>query len=208
MRVKLIRCFYNKSISEKCPWSTNDKTIKQPMTTHQYFMETKRLRFRTWTKDDLNLALGLWGDYKVTKLFDNRGQLSEKQVKDRLSKEIRNQELFGVQYWPIFEKKGNRHIGASGLRPKNIEEDEYELGFHICVKHWRKGYAFEAANGVINYAFSRLNASSLFAGHNPENKASQQLLLKLGFSYTHDEFYEPTGLMHPSYTLNLKDSLE
>ena len=29
-----------------------------------------------------------------------------------------------------------------------------------------------------------------------------QCLEKLGFQFTHDEFYEPTGLMHPSYFLD------
>jgi [ribosomal protein S5]-alanine N-acetyltransferase len=29
----------------------------------------------------------------------------------------------------------------------------------------------------------------------------RQLLAKLGFHYTHDEFYPPTGLQHPSYLL-------
>ena len=167
-----------------------------------YFLETKRLVFRTWTKEDLDLALGLWGDYEVTKLFDKRGQLSKEQVNDRLSTEIKCQEKYGVQYWPFFNKAGNCHIGGAGLRPKNIKEKQYELGIHICSKYWRKGYAFEAANAVINYAFAELNTSSLFAGHNPLNKASRHLLLKLGFRYTHDEFYEPTGLMHPSYELN------
>ena len=27
------------------------------------------------------------------------------------------------------------------------------------------------------------------------------MLSKLGFSFTHEEFYQPTGLMHPSYIL-------
>lgn len=175
------------------------------MASHLYFIETKRLRFRIWSKDDLSLATGLWGDYEVTKLFDNRGQLSEEQVKEKLFIEIKNQEIYNVQYWPIFEKEGNRHIGAVGLRPKNMKEKQYEIGFHICSSYWSKGYAFEAAKAVMNYAFNRLYASSLFAGHNPENKASQYLLLKLGFKYTHDEFYQPTGLMHPSYVLNSKD---
>ena len=70
-----------------------------------------------------------------------------------------------------------------GLRPKNLEEKQYEIGFYICTKYWGKGYAFEAADAVIDYSFNKLNVSSLFAGHNPQNKASQHLLLKLGFIY-------------------------
>ena len=88
------------------------------MITDHYFLKSKRLQFRTWTKDDLNLALGLWGDYEVTKLFDNRGQLSVEQVYERLCTEIINQDKYGVQYWPIFEIKDNCHIGTAGLRPK------------------------------------------------------------------------------------------
>ncbi|HUV51221.1 MAG TPA: GNAT family protein, partial [Anaerolineae bacterium] len=41
----------------------------------------------------------------------------------------------------------------------------------------------------------------LFAGHNPKNEASRHLLEKLGFRYSHDEYYAPTGLNHPSYMM-------
>ncbi|MDB4304074.1 GNAT family N-acetyltransferase, partial [Desulfosarcina sp.] len=73
--------------------------------------------------------------------------------------------------------------------------------FHICSSKWGKGYASEAARGVMKYAFENLKISGLFAGHNPMNEVSFKLLKKLGFRYTHDEYYEPTGLKHPSYLL-------
>lgn len=63
------------------------------------------------------------------------------------------------------------------------------------------GYAVEAARAVIDDAFSVLNADGLFAGHNPKNTASAKVLGKLGFEYIGGEFYEPTGLYHPSYEL-------
>ena len=34
-----------------------------------------------------------------------------------------------------------------------------------------------------------------------ESAASSKVLHKLGFHYIGDEFYEPTGLNHPSYEL-------
>lgn len=55
--------------------------------------------------------------------------------------------------------------------------------------------------GVIRYAFNTLRVNTLFAGHNPQNEASAKMLKKVGFNYTHDEFYEPTGLYHPSYII-------
>ena len=54
---------------------------------------------------------------------------------------------------------------------------------------------------VIEHAFETLQAGALLAGHNPGNRASKDLLSRLGFAYTHDEFYAPTGLQHPSYLL-------
>jgi hypothetical protein len=35
-----------------------------------------------------------------------------------------------------------------------------------------------------------------------DDTASRALLGKLGFRYTHDELYAPTGLLHPSYRLD------
>lgn len=51
---------------------------------------------------------------------------------------------------------------------------------------------------MIAHAFDVFGARALFAGCNPDNTASRALLEKLGFGYTHDEFYSPTGLYHPS----------
>ncbi len=170
-----------------------------------YFLTTRRLGFRTWAEQDFDLALGLWGDEKVTRRIDARGKLSESMVKERLTKEIATQETFGVQYWPIFLLKTDAPIGCCGLRPYDLSKRVYEIGFHIRSAHWRKGYAFEAAGAVIEYGFNKIKAAALFAGHHPENEISRNLLEKLGFRYTHTEFYPPTGLHHPSYLLSPED---
>lgn len=171
----------------------------------KYFLKTTRLGFRRWHEDDLRLALGLWGDYEVTKLIDARGKLSEEQVHERLLKEIVMQQEHGVQYWPIFLLETDGHMGCCGLRPYDLAQQMYEIGFHIRSNHWRRGYATEAACGVIDYAFNILQATSVFAGHHPKNETSKYLLKKLGFQYTHDEYYPPTGLQHPSYLLKANE---
>jgi [ribosomal protein S5]-alanine N-acetyltransferase len=58
---------------------------------------------------------------------------------------------------------------------------------------------------VMRYAFHPLGVKALFAGHNPGNAASRRVLEKLGFRYTHDEYYPPTGLDHPSYLLTSEE---
>jgi ribosomal-protein-alanine N-acetyltransferase len=167
----------------------------------QWFLRTDRLGFRHWSEADLELAVGLWGDVEVTKHFDRRGPLSTGQVQSRLSREIATQASHHVQYWPVFLIASGEHVGCAGLRPHDLPEKIYEIGFHIRSTLWGRGYAFEAANAVIAYAFDALDVNGLFAGHHPQNKASRHLILKLGFRYSHDAFYEPTGLHHPSYRL-------
>jgi ribosomal-protein-alanine N-acetyltransferase len=175
------------------------------MNSSRYFLSTERLGFRLWREEDFELARGLWGDLAVTRLIDARGQLTDEQVQQKLAQEIAAAEQYGVQYWPIFLLNTGEHIGCCGLRPYDLAQDIYEIGVHIRSQQWGQGYATEAARGVIKFTFEELKAKALFAGHNPQNKASRGLLEKLGFHYTHDEFYEPTGLNHPSYLLTRED---
>ena len=175
---------------------------RSPNAVH-YFLRTGRLGFRTWCEADFDLAIGLWGDGEVTKLIG--GPFSRAQVEERLRREIANLHAQGVQYWPVFFLSTGEHLGCCGLRPYQPDERIFEIGFHIRHTHWGRGYASEAARAVMGYAFGEFGAAGLFAGHNPANEASRHLLQKLGFCYTHDEYYPPTGLHHPSYMLSREE---
>jgi len=172
-----------------------------PVRDPQYFLETSRLVFRPWRVDDLDLALGLWGDPAVTRWITARGVLSKSDIERRLADEIELQRRHGMQYWPVFLLDDGAHVGCCGLRPYDPAHGVFELGVHLRPAFWGRGLAVEATRAVIAHAFGTLHAEALFAGHHPENSASRGLLVKLGFRYTHDELYEPTGLLHPSYRL-------
>jgi RimJ/RimL family protein N-acetyltransferase len=159
---------------------------------------TARLLFRAWTADDFPLAYALWGSADVTRYIG--GPFSAEYVRARLQREMDTEAQGGVQYWPIFLRDGGEHAGVCGLRPRN---DIYALGFHLHPHFWGQGLAREAADAVIAYA-DAIGARELFAGHHPQNASSRKLLQRLGFAYTGDELYEPTGLMHPSYSLRLR----
>lgn len=164
-----------------------------------YFLQTERLGFRLWSPSDFDLAMGLWGDPEVTRLFG--GPFPPEQVQERLSFEIANWQSSGVQYWPIFLLDSGEHVGCCGLRPYRPEERIFMIGYHLRRAHWGFGYATEAARAARDFAFDTLGARGLFAGHHPENQASGRVLEKLGFRYTHDEYFAPTGLNHRSYLL-------
>jgi RimJ/RimL family protein N-acetyltransferase len=166
-----------------------------------YFLESERIGFRAWTRDDVGLAVGLWGGPEVARFISAAGPPSRAAIEERLAREIASQEEHGVQYWPIFLRDGGAHVGCCDLRPYRTAEGIHELGVHIRPAFWRRGLAAEAARAVIEYAFGRLRVGALFAGHNPSNTASREMIARLGFRYTHDELDPPTGLLHPSYLL-------
>ncbi len=165
-----------------------------------FFLTTPRLAFRRWREDDEPLALALWGDPELAR-YIFREPPTREAVRARLDVEIANEAAHGLSYWPIFLASTGEHVGCCGLRPRAAAADVPELGVHVRPAFWRRGLALEAAAAVIDHAFIRLGVTALFAGHNPSNTASRQMLLKLGFVHTHDELYPPTGLQHPSYVL-------
>lgn len=173
--------------------------LEPSRSTKEYFLTSERIGFRHWKPEDLPLATQLWGDIAVTRLIG--GPFTESQIRERLSKEMATQAEHGIQYWPIFDRTNGDNIGCCGLRPYSKRPNTIELGFHLRPAYWGKGFAKEAAKTTIQYAFEKLATGALFAGHNPKNEPSRHLLTRLGFEFTHEEFYPPTGLQHPSYLL-------
>jgi RimJ/RimL family protein N-acetyltransferase len=161
---------------------------------------TPRLFFRRWTAADLSLASSLWGDPRVTALIG--GPFDERRVRDLLAAQV----AAALQYWPIFLKTDSAFAGCCGLRLHPVRARTLEVGFHLRPERWGQGLAEEAARAVIDFAFTALGAAALLAGHHPDNAASARTLRKLGFRYTHDELYPPTGRLHPSYLLTPADT--
>ncbi len=170
-----------------------------------YFMRTARIGFRCWTTEDLPLALGLWNNPQVTRLIADLGESSEQQARERLAREIVNQDRFGAQYWPIFHLESGVHLGCCGLRPYRPEERIFEIGAHLLPAYWSQKYATEALEAVLGYAFVTLKMAALFARHNPQNHGSRRIVEKLGFHHTHDDLMPQTGLLHPAYLMHARD---
>jgi RimJ/RimL family protein N-acetyltransferase len=167
-----------------------------------FFLRSARLGFGTWSPEELDLAVALWGDLRVTRLIG--GPFPEDQIRDRLAGEIAMQRSAGFQYWPIFRLQDGAHVGCCGLRP-DAAGAALELGVHLRFEHWGRGFASEAARAAIAHAFGPLGIRQLVAGHHPENRASRRLLERLGFRYLSDTLYPPTGLHHPTYLLRRDD---
>ncbi|MCD8029188.1 MAG: GNAT family N-acetyltransferase [Erysipelotrichaceae bacterium] len=173
--------------------------------THDYFMNSSRLGFSLWSDNDIELMISLYGQRDVSQFISANGVFTNNQIEHRLNNEINNYKQYHIQYYPLFSLIDHSFVGCCGLRPTN-ELNVYEIGFHIKKECRHQGFAAEAAKQVIHYAFTSLNATKIIAGHHPDNMASKALISNLGFKYIQDSYYEPTGLMHPTYAIRKDDS--
>jgi [ribosomal protein S5]-alanine N-acetyltransferase len=177
-----------------CPMASNSQA---------YFLSTKRLGFRAWWDGDLELALDLWGDHRVTALIG--GPFTAEQARQQLALEIRSQQTHGLQLWPIFRLSDEQHIGSCGLRLIGNARNTVELSCHLKFEQWGYGYAAEAAHRVIHHAFNDRGVGELFTIHHALDLASARIVARLGFKLLHHELTPATGLLHPRYNLRWDD---
>lgn len=80
----------------------------------------------------------------------------------------------------IVLKAQKRVIGNCGVRCQVSGDDQGEIGYEINPNYWGKGYATEAANGIIRFGFETLNLHRIWATCIAENTASARVLEKVG----------------------------
>jgi [ribosomal protein S5]-alanine N-acetyltransferase len=77
---------------------------------------------------------------------------------------------------------GRQFCGAVGLHLADAHK-RAELGYWIGAPFWGKGFATEAARGVVAFGFETLHLHRIFAHHFAGNTASQRVLEKIGMRH-------------------------
>lgn len=81
-------------------------------------------------------------------------------------------------------KESGEIIGFSGLLPCNVLDDQdFEIGFVLGRRYWRKGYATEIGEAQITFGFEVLACRRLLGVVLPDNAASKAALIKSGMQY-------------------------
>jgi RimJ/RimL family protein N-acetyltransferase len=88
--------------------------------------------------------------------------------------------VLGYGPWIAVDRASNAIVGGAGFvgRPR---EGQVELGYGIAPEARKRGYATEAARGVVEWALAQPGVERVVAGCDPDNAASIRVLEKLGF---------------------------
>lgn len=87
-----------------------------------------------------------------------------------------------IQVFAVYLKENNKHIGNISLQQINTANLSAELAYLFGEKEeWGKGYATQATNMLIDYAFNTLKLHRLYLGTHQNNIAMQKVAQKCGF---------------------------
>ncbi|WP_180994249.1 GNAT family N-acetyltransferase [Bacillus sp. Marseille-P3661] len=82
--------------------------------------------------------------------------------------------------WLIIDYKDKAIIGTAILKEDRNEEESVELGYHIIPAYREKGFGFEAAQALVDWAFLNDGINKITAECVDTNFGSIRILEKLG----------------------------
>ena len=144
-------------------------------------IETERLLLREIIKEDAQSIYNCFSNNDVTRYYGLDTLTSFEQAEQFVDLFSKNYiEKRGIR-WGIEIKDKEGIIGTIGFNAWSPKHKKAEIGFELNPKYWQKGYATEAVSKVISYGFEEFDLTRIGAVVFIENKASNELLRKLGF---------------------------
>lgn len=143
---------------------------------------TERLVIRRWSDAELPGLLAVYGDADAMRWVDQGQPISEAQCVRWLEVTRENYRTRGYGMFAVELKATTPGlIGYCGLvHPGGQVVPEIKYAF--LRTHWGRGFATEAAAGLLRYGASVHGMRRIIATTAPENGASHRVLLKAGLT--------------------------
>lgn len=143
---------------------------------------TKRLTLTPFQAEDLDLFLQINRDPFVrVYLWDNM-IIDRDTAREILKTNQKQFELSQYGLWKIRKVDHNETIGYTGLW-YFFDEPQPQLIYALLPSFSKQGFATEAAQAIIDYAFDSLGFSYLVAATDEPHLVSQKVAQRLGMSF-------------------------
>lgn len=152
-------------------------------------LTTKRLVLRQWKESDYKPFSKLNADPVVMEYYPS--VLSDKEsnnMADKLKGFISEQ---GWGLWAVETKKEKKFIGFVGLHKPTYTlpvSPCVEIGWRLAKEYWGNGYAIEAAEESLKFAFEALNLGEVYSFTPVLNARSRSVMKRLNMSDTKNNF--------------------
>lgn len=160
----------------------------------EIILETERLVLRTFDEADARRQFALLNSPLVTEHLGGPRELHAIEASQERSRAAFARDGFG--FMMMVEKASGEAVGYAGLKrvdnPLALNPGDFETGWLVREDRWRRGYALEAVNAVLDWAFTRHQAAHVVAMTSDRNVASWRLMEKLGMVRRRDlDFDDP-----------------
>ena len=146
-------------------------------------LETERLILRRLSSGDAEFILELLNQPSFLRYIGDKGvRNTEDAIRYIQTGPLASYERFGFGLYLVALKESGVSIGMCGLIKRDSLPD-VDVGFAFLPDYWSQGYAFEAANAVMNYGREVLGLSRIVAITSLDNVASIKLLEKVGLKF-------------------------
>lgn len=145
-------------------------------------IDTARLRLRLYRESDLDVFAEMHAD-PVTMQYIGEGKpLTRAETWRFLAAGLGHWTLRGYGMFAVTHRETSEVLGRAGFyHPEHWPG--FELGWLFHRKHWGRGYATEAAEAALEYAFKTLNQVHVASFIRRENQASIRVAEKIGERY-------------------------
>jgi RimJ/RimL family protein N-acetyltransferase len=155
----------------------------------EFAIETARLRLRPWRDADREPFWAMTCDPEVMRYLPPRTRAESDAGVDR---QMTMQADHGHCLWALEHRDENRFIGFCGVIPPGSPTFEYEVGWRLASDLWGQGYAREAAEASLGWAWRHLDTPAVVAITTRDNARSWGLMERLGMiRYPDEDFDHP-----------------
>jgi RimJ/RimL family protein N-acetyltransferase len=148
-------------------------------------LQTERLRMRSLCIDDLDAYTRMYADQEVMRFLEQGTPLGRDAAFRSMAVHLGHWQLRGYGQWALEERASRRFVGRAGLwQPEGWPG--LEVGWVLVREAWGMGYATEAGQAALDYAFDVLQADEVISLIRPENVGSIRVAERLGETYQRD----------------------
>jgi RimJ/RimL family protein N-acetyltransferase len=161
-------------------------------------IETDRLVLREWREEDAIQLLPIGQDERVRQFLGPK--MDAVGTRLLIEGQMLNQSLFGHCFWAMERRSDGELIGDCGLNPAPAGtpvEGCIEIGWQLVHRAWGQGYAREAAEATLNWAWCNLLRDEIVSFTVPMNQRSRGLMERLGMIRRPDLDFD-----HPSLAVD------
>lgn len=165
-------------------------------------LKTDRLRLREYVQSDFAGLYAILSDPETMKHYPK--PYDEKGTQHWLDWSFDNYARYGFGLWAIERKDTGELIGDCGITMQNIDGQMLpEIGYHVNKRHWRQGYAKEAARAVRDWCFTHTEFDAVYSYMTASNVASYSTAASVGM--TRIKQYDDDGVPHFVYRMTRQE---